>query len=713
MSQQNIAVISPNSSELAQYWIGQGYQIFPVGSNKKPHNAYKWGDHPITETGEAALRWNGGNQGAAIGIITGEESDLLVLDIDNKNGASGSTSLEELENKYGKLPDTFSVKTPTGGYHHYFKYDGCGLAIGAGIMEGIDYRGEGGYVIAAGSLTKDGEYTVVNDHPVAEVPSWLIEFLKRDKALPQAKQRGENPSSNFLSTGSRNNDLTSLAGAMRRKGMEQEQIEASLLAVNQTMADPLPDHEVCAIAKSIAKYPPSETSVYATEQDFAEHLAKKLDGKIRYALNIGFIVNQNSVWKRDAEGLRVKRVVQEAVVEACEELYKIATSQNDDKKNKAILRLGNKLKTNAFQNNVINMLKANPALFTNHEDLDTHQNIIGLKNGLFDLNSKTFISDGGYYLVTKNLDIEYDPEAKCPVFDQMMGRLFPDKNTRQYVMKSLAYAVSGEADLQEFFIWVGSGANGKSTLIEAISYALGDYAVTLDPNSFIRKNSAAISNDIARLRGARLCVTSETPAGAILDVALIKRLVGGDKISARFLYQEEFEFSNKAIIFMLTNFMPVFDGADGGFVRRVRIVPFNEVISAGERDPKLLSKLKSEASGILNCILDAYELYQKEGLVMPPEIAEATRNFCNQSNLIRQFIEEHTNIKTDIKSKSSDVFFAYRNWSKNSGYKPLSENTFTPVFEAQLKSGSTARPKMNATCLGYRNTCIEALIASK
>jgi len=677
--------ITPNSSALAQYWIEQGYSIFPVGSNKKPHNGYKWGDYPITDISEAALRWNGGNKGAGVGIITGKKSNLLVLDIDNKNGVDGSASLEELEMQYGKLPETFMVQTPSGGYHYYFKYNDCGLTIDAGVLEGVDYRGESGYVVAAGSLTKDGQYTIVSDHPVANAPKWLVDVLKRDKILLRDKQKEEGSPSNFLSTGSRNNDLTSFAGTMRRKGMEQEQIEISLLSINQTLSEPLPEQEVCAIAKSVAKYPPSETTVYATEQDFSEHLAKKLEGKIRYVLSIGFIVNQHSVWKRDAQSLIVKRIVQEAAAEACEELSKIAMSQRDDNKKKAILKLGNKLKNNAFQNNVIAMLKAHPALVTYPEDLDTHQNIIGLKNGLFNLDSKAFISDGGVYLVTKNLNVEYELKAKCPVFDQMIERLFPEENTRHYVMKSLAYAMSGTADLQEFFIWVGSGANGKSTLIEAISYAMNDYAVTLDPNSFIRKNSSSISNDIARLRGARLCVTSETSAGAILDVALVKRLVGGDKISARFLYQEEFEFSNKAIIFMLTNFMPVFDGADGGFVRRVRIVPFNEVISAGERDPKLLSKLKLESSGILNRLLEAYEAYKNEGLTMSPIIAEATHNFCNQSNLIKQFINEHISIKPDAKSKSGDVYQAYRNWSRNSGYKPISENIFTTAFEAQTE----------------------------
>ena len=284
--------ISPNSSELAKHLLDEGYAIFPAGKDKKPLNGYKWGDHPITSHSEAETRWNETSKRFAIGVITGQQSNLLVLDVDNKNGSNGSKSLEKLENDYGSLPETFKVKTPTGGFHYYFKYGECDLTVDAGIVDGIDYRGEGGYVISAGSHTKDGSYEVVCNSSVADTPAWLIDVLKRDKSVATNNKVSEK-SSKFLSSGSRNNDLTSLAGSMRRKGMDQDSIETSLLAVNQTLDDPLLEHEVSAIAKSIAKYPASEVSVYATEQDFAEYLAQTLEGKIRYVEGLRFLTNKN------------------------------------------------------------------------------------------------------------------------------------------------------------------------------------------------------------------------------------------------------------------------------------------------------------------------------------------------------------------------------------------------------------------------------------
>jgi len=680
MKNINIKGISPNSPELAVYWLDQGYQIFPVGKDKKPYNGYKWGDYPITKNDDALLRWSGINKGAGVGIITGEQSNLLVLDVDNKNGANGDESIKILEKQYGSLPVTFKVKTPTGGYHYYFAYNNCGLTVDAGVMDGIDYRGEGGYVVAAGSVTRDGAYTIVCDAPVADAPDWLVRVLTRGNTNDKSSKTAS--SSGFLATGSRNNDLTSLAGSMRRKGMEQDAIETSLLAINPTLDQPLPEHEVIDIAKSIMRYPAGEMDVYATEQDFAEYLAKSLDGNIRYAEGLRFLTNHSSVWKRDGEGLKIKRIVQEAASKACEELAKVEVSQKTQKQRKAIRSISNKLKSNAFQNNVISMLKSHPVIFTQTDDLDTYQHIIGMENGVFDLDAKTFIDEGELYLVTRNMNVTYDPNADCPVFDQMMVRLFPDAYKRNYVMKTLGYALSGKNNLKDFYVWVGSGDNGKSTLIEAIASVFGDYSVTLDPSSLIRKSGGGIPNDIADLRGARLCVTSETSAGAVMDASLIKRLSGSDTITARYLYGEYFKFVNKAPIFLLTNYVPVFDGNDTAIANRVCIVQFDEVISEDEKIADMAELLYAERSGIFNRLIEAYELVKKEGLIKPECIKQDTAAFCDQSNLIKQFADEYVEHEGEAKLPVDTAYFQYVQWAQSSNYKPLSKNLFNNSFES-------------------------------
>jgi len=679
---KNLSETQPNSADLAAQHIENGYSVLPVNpSNKKPNSGYRWKDNPVSKVSEAALLWSSAHRGAAVGIITGQQSNLLVLDVDNKNGDDGSFSLKRLEEEYGSLPDTYTVKTPTGGFHYYFNYNDCGLTVDAGVLEGLDYRGSGGYVLAAGSVTKDGDYTVINHSPVANAPAWLIDVLKRDCSKSVLKQ--PNKASMFLSEGSRNNSLTSIAGTLRRKGMEQEEIEIILLATNAALSEPLPEGEVCSIAKSVAKYDPTDISVYANEQDFADKLAKEWEGLIRYVPALGFIINNNDVWTRDVEALSVKRSIQNAANQAHNELEKIASVQRDDAQSKATLKVARKLKTKAFQENCREMVKSHPLIITFMNDLDNHKDFVGTEGGILNIHERKIVDNGGACLVTKRFNVQHDPSAACPHFDAFMKRIFPENQTRNYVMKTLGYALSGDANLRSFFIWVGSGANGKSTLLEAMSHVMSDYSVTLDPQSFIKKVSGGISNDIALLRGARLCVTSETSAGAVLDTALLKRLSGNDTITARFLHQEYFEFQNDAVIIMASNFVPVFDGSCGAFTGRVNIVPFDEVIPKEERDPALLDKLKAEGDGILNRLLDACDAYRSEGLQPPIAVLEATEKFCSQSNLIKQFVEECLDEGEDQKLSVNMLYHHYSRWASTMGYKPLSANVFATSFEAE------------------------------
>lgn len=264
---------------------------------------------------------------------------------------------------------------------------------------------------------------------------------------------------------------------------------------------------VFSIAKSVAKYDPSDIYVYSNEQDFSDRLAKNWEGQVRYVPALGFIINDNDVWARDVEALSVKRLIQNAATQAQDELEKIASVQKDEKQSNATRKVARKLKTKAFQENCRDMVKSNPLMLTFVDDLDYHKKFIGTKDGILDIHERKIVDDGAVCLVTKRFNVLYDPDATCPHFDTFMERIFPDTQTRSYVMKTLGYALSGDANLRAFFIWVGSGANGKSTLLEVVSHVMADYSVTLDPQSFIKKGFGGIANDIALLRGARLCVT--------------------------------------------------------------------------------------------------------------------------------------------------------------------------------------------------------------
>lgn len=194
-----------------------------------------------------------------IGIATGKKSKVFVLDIDPKH--NGYQTLDELEKNHGSLPKTPTVQTGGGGKHYFFKYPDFDIhnIQESDKMQGIDVRGEGGYVVAAGSIHENGNpYKWIippSQVEVADAPKWLLDILQKPK------EKKINPVPNFIPAipnGGRNNTLTMLAGSMRRKGMSAESIYQALLIENKTKCvPPLSDQEVKNIADSVTRYQPA------------------------------------------------------------------------------------------------------------------------------------------------------------------------------------------------------------------------------------------------------------------------------------------------------------------------------------------------------------------------------------------------------------------------------------------------------------------------
>src|SRR5262249_11201045 len=145
----------------------------------------------------------------------------------------------------------------------------------------------------------------------------------------------------------------------------------------------------------------------------------------------------------------------------------------------------------------------------------------------------------------------------------------------RFLQKAVGYSLTGSAKEQAIFIFYGSGANGKSTLITTVHSLLGDYAQQTPTETLLVKKGSGISNDVARLKGSRFVAAVESEDGKQLAEVLVKQLTGGDKITARFLYHEFFEFQPTFKLFLAVNHKPVIKGADHAIWRRIRLVPFN------------------------------------------------------------------------------------------------------------------------------------------
>lgn len=248
----------------------RGFRVFPIAPNTNDAPLITEWQHKASCDPKQIKEWWATWPEANVAIATGVESGVIVVDVDVKNGKNGKSTLAALVKQHGGFT-TLKARSPTGGEHHYFTSPGYKIGNRTGLVHGIDFRGDGGYIVVSPSKRKEGAYKWTNESDVATCPAWLIDLIKVEKSHAA---KGEASANNKVAEGGRDVYLASLAGAMRHKGAVQEAIQAALIEQNKRVCDPpLPDEQVKKIATSIAKYSPS-VSVPPTEIT-AEELATK------------------------------------------------------------------------------------------------------------------------------------------------------------------------------------------------------------------------------------------------------------------------------------------------------------------------------------------------------------------------------------------------------------------------------------------------------
>ena len=246
-----------------------------------------------------------------------------------------------------------------------------------------------------------------------------------------------------------------------------------------------------------------------------------------------------------------------------------------------------------------------------------------------------------------------------------------------YLQRLVGYTLTGLTGEQMMAIPYGSGANGKSTLLETIAGLLGDYAQQTPSETLVATKNRGIPNDLARLRGARFVSAVETGEGNRLAESLVKQMTGGDRIAARFLYQEVFEFTPAFKLFLATNHKPVIRGTDAAIWRRIHLIPFDVTIPEAERDPNLKAKLAAEASGILNWALEGCRTWQREGLQPPTEVRAATAEYRGEMDVLAAFLEDQCVEQAGAKVQSSKLYAAYKTWCDENGEYAVSNKAFS------------------------------------
>lgn len=332
---------------------------------------------------------------------------------------------------------------------------------------------------------------------------------------------------------------------------------------------------------------------------------------------------------------------------------------------------------------------------------DSNPDLLNVINGTFDLGTGQLCAHDSEDMITKLAPVVYDVNAKCPLWEAFVTKVFNgNEELIRFFKTSIGYSLTGHNQEQCMFILYGDGQNGKSTAVETIMDIMGDYAISASPETFLaRDRSGSATPDIVRLNGARFVSTTEPQEGGRLNESLIKQMTGNDTITARALYSKAIQFKPVFKLWMTTNHKPMVSGTDEGIWRRIRLIPFTCRIPENQRDKNLPHKLRSEASGILNWMIEGHQLYRRFGLVTPKVVLEATLEYRSEMDMIARFIIDCLIDDSSSSVRSCDLYHCFNNWLKENGIlRHVSQAKFSRDFGKRIPAEHTRTGSVYKGC---------------
>lgn len=266
-------------------------------------------------------------------------------------------------------------------------------------------------------------------------------------------------------------------------------------------------------------------------------------------------------------------------------------------------------------------------------------------------------------------------DGDCPMFMRFLSEITRgDEEKQAYLQRLFGYTLTGSIQEHALFFFYGGGANGKSVLLGTISRILADYACTAPPDAFAVAHMDRHPTELARLCRRRLVMCNETERGRDWAESRIKALSGGDRITARFMHQDFFEFDPTFKLVIAGNNKPGLRVVDEAIRRRFQLTHFDVTIPAERRDPDLHNKLKEEWPGILRWMINGCEAWQQAGLRPPESVLRATAEYLEEEDSFRTWLRECCEFSGS--DKASNLFESRRDWCGTAGEQSGTRKAF-------------------------------------
>jgi len=624
----------------------------------------------------------------------------LCLDPDTP---SAETFLKTLE-----LPPTLTIRTWRGHLNRlYLPPAGIPLKsqkVVAGDIS-IDVKaGHSAYVLGPGSHVhldgQKGDYQWVpglgpTDIEMATLPmpTWqkIMSLIDKGKAKCPVK------SPETIHEGQRNDTLFRLASLLRHKNLAPEAILAALQAENQSKCSPpLPEAEVQGIANSAANYAPApavpeahrpkafrlsaETAqelnaLHTTELGNAYRFQLLTRGLVRWTKQSAWLVWDGKRWRRDAHAEAF------ALVQRVGPTQLLASAQESDPdRQKALVKWAFSSEKRSNIANSLELATVLPDILIEENEFDQHPELLNVQNGIVDLRTGQLRKHDPAFKMTQIAPTTYDHTAQCTLWLKHLAFCFSGNEALiEHIQRVCGYMLVGNADQQCWWLFLGKGANGKTTIVEAMKLILGSgasgYAKHIDKKTLQYHHDREVY-EVADLQGKRFVDANEFGARA-LNTGLLNGLCDGSTVSARQIYRENFEFTPVATFVVCSNHEPrIADTSWATWRRILRINFLNQVPEQGRVEKYWNTLYRAESAGILAWAVRGAVKLLTNGLAIPKSVKDITRQFELDSNPLEVWLREHCERGAGYKETAEKLYANYDEFAHEMDANLLTSTAF-------------------------------------
>lgn len=317
---------------------------------------------------------------------------------------------------------------------------------------------------------------------------------------------------------------------------------------------------------------------------------------------------------------------------------------------------------------------------------------ICLKNGMLDLSTQELVAHHPEYWSRVQLPIEFDETATCPLWMKSLAEIFNDVPTKALILQEFfGYIILGTCRYEKMLFMFGTGANGKSTVLNIVEAMVGTENV-----SSLSLDDMAKSFSIPYLQGKMVNIASEVDTKEKAGTENLKKAVSGDLLTGERKFGDKVTFRNAAKFMFAMNSPPTITDKAHGFARKVIVLNFNRRFADHEMDRTLSGKLAAELPGIFNwALVGLFRLLDQDGFSDLAEVKKETETFMQALNPVLVFISEDCIVQSSCWVSKHDLFESYKEWCGNSLHRAMAKGKFYEQILTQCSGVLEQRKRLD------------------